>query len=1138
MVLSISGAEPGRTGLPEHFPAVATRRTPTGRLPAQTNLSLAIGLPLRNRADLDGFLGQLQDPHSTNYHQYLTPDQFTRRFGPTEEEYQAVTRFAVNNGLKISGTHPNRLVLDVEGSVSNIERAFQITLHTYRHPKEPRDFFAPDAEPSVPANLPVIDVEGLSDYGRPRPLARALDLPKIRPLSFNGSGPNGEYAGRDFRNAYAPGTTLTGTGQTVGLLEFSAYFQSDVVTYERIIGLTNLVPLNNVVIGHPAPSAANNLEVALDIEMAIAMAPGLSQVIVYEENAINPVSMLNRMATDNLAKQLSSSWSWSGGPTNPSVDGILLQMAAQGQSYFQASGDSDAYTGANVLDNPAAPLSPIDSTNLTVVGGTSLVMNGAGASWASEAVWNYNTNGIANEGSGGGISLFYRIPWWQTNISMTANHGSTTFRNIPDVALTADNIFACFNNGNTNGSSYVMGTSCAAPLWAGFCALINQQSVASSGKTVGFLNPALYAIGTGTNYSACFNDITASDNIGTNSPGLFQATPGYDLCTGLGTPRGTSLINALAPFPFIASPPASRTATNGNTVTFSVGTGGQSPFSYRWLFNGTNLSAGGNISGNTSNILTIASVSSTNAGNYRVIVTNNYGSVTSSTAVLTVVFPPAFTAQPTNQTVVAGANAVFSATVSGALPLTYQWRKNGTNLLNGGNVSGATSNVLTISTVTSVNAGNYALVATNIYGSATSQVATLTLVQPPAITLPPTNQTIQCGSNASFSVAATGTAPLSYRWSLDNVGITTATNTSLLLTNVHLPNHMVSVVITNLYGSVTSSATLNVQDTLPPVIVLNGANPMYVELGSTFTDPGATANDLCAGSVGATASGTVNTGAVSTNTVTYMAGDGNGNTGIATRTVIVRDTTPPAISWSFTNLTLAAGTNCSAEMPDVTGTNFILATDLSGPLTISQDPTNGTVLPLGTNSAVLTVSDASGNSASSTNQIVVEDQTPPLIVAQPQNQTNSVGSSALFSVAATACTPLTFQWFFNNTALADQTNSTLTLSNLTSAAAGNYFAVATASGGSTTSVVATLTVNILVVKPVIISVTGNVDGAVTMNLTGTAGSTYILQATTNLSEGTWLPLATNALDTNGVWQFTDVDATNFPQRFYRSRLVP
>jgi hypothetical protein len=206
---------------------------------------------------------------------------------------------------------------------------------------------------------------------------------------------------------------------------------------------------------------------------------------------------------------------------------------------------------------------------------------------------------------------------------------------VPDVALTADNVFVDYNNGSSGGFG---GTSCAAPLWAGFTALVNQQSVASSGTTVGFLNPALYAIGVGTNYAACFNDITIGNNIGVNTPGFFYAVAGYDLCTGWGTPNGTNLINALAPqnLPYFVTQPSSQSVTNGGGINFSAIVGGQPPFSYYWLFNGTNLAADGNVSGTTSNTLSIAATTIGNAGNYALVAANIYGSATSSVVTLTV----------------------------------------------------------------------------------------------------------------------------------------------------------------------------------------------------------------------------------------------------------------------------------------------------------------------------------------------------------------------------------------------------------------------------------------------------------------------------------------------------------------------
>ncbi len=137
-------------------------------------------------------------------------------------------------------------------------------------------------------------------------------------------------------------------------------------------------------------------------------------------------------------------------------------------------------------------------------------------------------------GSGGGVSTSYPIPIWQQGINMATNHGSTTMRNIPDVAMTADNIYVIYNNGSIYPDGG--GTSAAAPLWAGFTALVNQQAATLGKPAVGFLNPALYAIGNGPNYATAFHDITNGNNFSAVSPTNYPAVPGYDLCTGWGTP--------------------------------------------------------------------------------------------------------------------------------------------------------------------------------------------------------------------------------------------------------------------------------------------------------------------------------------------------------------------------------------------------------------------------------------------------------------------------------------------------------------------------------------------------------------------------------------------------------------------------
>ena len=513
-----------------HVPETVARLhlRPIGRLPATNRLHLAIGLPFRNKEALTNLLQQLFDPRSANYRHYLTPQQFTDAFEPTEQDYQAVINFAKTNGLEVVGTYDNRILLDVSGKVSDIERVFHVTLRTYQHPTENREFYAPDIEPFVDLNVPMLDVSGLNNYARPHPMLHKNSITG-NATPFSGSASGGGYMGNDFRNAYIPSVTLNGAGQMVGLVEFDSYYNNDITTYETKAGLSN-VPLVNVSVddfnvdGRPD---GGDEEVSLDIEMVISMAPNLGSVVVFEAPNLSGVAewndMLNIMASAsyNQIKQFSSSWGSGIAGPNASGDQILQYMAAHnGQSFFQASGDDDAYTTGEIIQWPC------DSPWVTSVGGTALTMNGTGASYVSETVWNQP----GGWGSGGGISPNYSIPSWQANISgLLVNGGSETMRNLPDVALVASNIWIVCENGQTGPEN---GTSFAAPLWAGFTALANQAAADAGLPSVGFINPSIYFIGSGPNYTSCFHDITTGNNTWSGSLYEFYAESGYDLCTG------------------------------------------------------------------------------------------------------------------------------------------------------------------------------------------------------------------------------------------------------------------------------------------------------------------------------------------------------------------------------------------------------------------------------------------------------------------------------------------------------------------------------------------------------------------------------------------------------------------------------
>jgi len=548
-------ASAGTRPLPGHVPAIVAQLTPLGDLPATNQLHLALGVPLRDAAGLDAVLGQLYDPTSPLFHQYLTPQQFTDQFGPTAADYQAICDFARSNHLAITATNANRLLLDVTGTAAAVQSAFHVHLRVYRHPTENRNFFAPDAEPTVDSSIPIADISGLNNYSRPHPhLVQRDSATAVSATPRTGSGSGGTYAGNDFRAAYLPGVTLTGTGQSLGLVEFDGYYPSDISAYESAFGLP-AVPLQTVLLdgynGTPTTgSESGNPEVSLDIEMAVAMAPGLSNIVVFEAgpNGLQN-DVLMSMVTNSQIHQLSCSWGWAGGPTT-TTDNLFKEMSAQGQSFFNAAGDSDAFTtgasSVNGVDNTSLQNAPSSCPYLTVVGGTTLTTTGPGGAWSGETVWNWGLTKGSYVGGSGGISSYYGIPSWQAGVSMSANGGSSSCRNTPDVALTADNIFVDYGDGS---SGTFGGTSCAAPLWAGLTAMMNEQAHTGGRTPVGFLNPAIYALGAGSTYSATFHDITTGSNTWSSSPNNFYAKSGYDLCTGWGTPSGQALINALAGLP-------------------------------------------------------------------------------------------------------------------------------------------------------------------------------------------------------------------------------------------------------------------------------------------------------------------------------------------------------------------------------------------------------------------------------------------------------------------------------------------------------------------------------------------------------------------------------------------------------------
>jgi kumamolisin len=474
-------------------------------------------------------------------------------------------------------------------------------------------------------------ISGLDNYSIPHPAIHHRNL-SVQSNVVKGSCPSGSYCGSDLRAAYYEGTALTGSGQTLGLLEYYGYDTADVNTYFTNAGQTNTVPIDGISTDGTSLSCLYGLgcddtEQTLDITQAVSMAPGLKALYVYVEST--DTAILSSMSTHSpLPSQLSSSWTWS--PSDPSTDDPYFEkFAAQGQSFFQAAGDSGAYSSGSQHVYPA------DDAYVTVVGGTDLQTSSAGGSWSSETVW-------ADGGGGYYTPDDIPIPSWQqlTGVITSANQGSTALRNSPDVAAEANfDFYVCADQGSCT-ANYYGGTSFAAPMWAGYMALVNQQAVANGNSPLGFINPIIYPLGLGAGYDTDFHDITGGSN-------GYSAVAGYDLATGWGSPNGTGLINALAgtssaPNFTISSSPSSVSVVRGSNGQSTITTAASGGFNSAIALSATGQPAGVTVGfspasvavpGSGSSTMTMAVASTTATGTYPITVTGTGDSITHTTTV-------------------------------------------------------------------------------------------------------------------------------------------------------------------------------------------------------------------------------------------------------------------------------------------------------------------------------------------------------------------------------------------------------------------------------------------------------------------------------------------------------------------------
>ncbi|HTW44569.1 MAG TPA: S53 family peptidase [Acidobacteriaceae bacterium] len=483
-----------------------------GRTPKQQLLSVSVIVRRKTPLALKELKGRV-----------VSRAEFNEKYAANAADFEQMRRFAHEHGLSVDegASSLSRRTIVLRGTVQHLEKAFGVELHDYESgEKRFHGFTGAVSLPESHAGV-VEAVLGLD--------ARPVAKPHIRFLSADQQA-TVTYSPVQVAALYNFPTGVNGSGETIGIIELGGgYNTSDITTFFDGLGLTPpdvvSVSVDGGANSPTTPDSADG-EVALDIEVAGGVAPGAKIAVYFAPNTdqgfIDAVTTAVHDTT-NQPSVISISW---GGPESSwtqagltALDDACQSAGALGITVTVASGDngsSDGESGNNV-DFPAS------SPHVLGCGGTKL--ESSGNKITSEVVWNDGSSGGA---TGGGVSVDFALPSWQVNAGVPKSSSANGGRGVPDVA--GDAAPETGYNILVDGQQEIVGgTSAVVPLWAGLIALINQQL----GKPAGFVNPALYAA------PGAFHDITSGNN------GAFSAGPGWDACTGLGSPNGTAVAAAL-----------------------------------------------------------------------------------------------------------------------------------------------------------------------------------------------------------------------------------------------------------------------------------------------------------------------------------------------------------------------------------------------------------------------------------------------------------------------------------------------------------------------------------------------------------------------------------------------------------------
>lgn len=541
----------------------------------QMDISVVLKAHDYHQQSLAQYIQSTEDPSSANYHQFLSASQFTADFAPSSSEVQSVKDFLTGQGLTVTNTFSNNLVIQATGSIGAMEKTFNVAINQYQHGN--KTFDANTGAPQVPSTISnlILGITGLTTF-------TDLTTNAINQSSYvnsstsqvtldkngaptEGPGQYGPAQVRSFYNINPLYKTASGAGETIGIATLANFNPSDAYTYWKEYGVSNSsqriteVPVDGgFPVGVHQPGAG---ETTLDVEQSGSMAPS-AHIDVYEAPNTNPgfIDLFYTVAADDQVSVMSTSWGEAEQYETPAYHQMMNQAfqegAAEGISMFASSGDSGAYD-AFKNQNKLAVDSPASDPYITAAGGTAYPANLGFTTIPQERVWGWDyllanaaTFGLSYGqaksifypvGGGGGVSSTWAMPWYQQGVSGMNGTG----RNVPDISLNADPFtgyseYDTFGPGNTGWETGWGGTSFVAPQLAGITALMDS----SLGTRLGLLNPMLYQLAQSSNAygssTSPFHDITAGDNW------YYNGVAGYDDGSGIGSLNVANLDSAIA----------------------------------------------------------------------------------------------------------------------------------------------------------------------------------------------------------------------------------------------------------------------------------------------------------------------------------------------------------------------------------------------------------------------------------------------------------------------------------------------------------------------------------------------------------------------------------------------------------------